>query len=55
MPNILLTFLFYFILTPLSIFYRFFNKDILKLKNTSSSLFNNVDHDLEKDSFYKTW
>jgi hypothetical protein len=54
-PNILLSLIFYFFLTPLAFLYRLFNKDVLKLSNKYESYFNNVNEIMDKDSFHKTW
>ena len=55
MPNILLSLIFYFFLTPLAFLYRLFNKDVLKLSNKYESYFNNVNDIMDKESFHKTW
>ena len=55
-PNIILTFLFYLFLYPLSIFSRIFRKkDLLHLKNNSKSLWTDHNVNFTKDYFKKTW
>ena len=55
-PNILLTIIFYFFLTPLALLSKLFgNKNQLTLKNTERSLFNEHNNDFDKASFEKPW
>jgi hypothetical protein len=55
-PNILLTVIFYFFLTPLALLSGLFgNKNQLTLKNTERSLFNDRKKDFDKASFEKPW
>ena len=54
-PNILLSLIFYFLLTPLAFLFRLFNKDVLKLSNKHDSYYDNVNDIMDKDSFHKTW
>jgi len=54
-PNILLSFVFFFLLTPISFFFRLFNKDILMLINKYDSYFLDVDKELNKKDFEKIW
>ena len=55
-PNILLSIIFYFILTPLAILSRIFNaKTDFKSKNKYSTLFTDANKDFPKESFEKAW
>ena len=55
-PNILLSVVFYIILTPIALFSRLFSKkNELFLKNTSSSLFKNKNKTFNKNSFCNPW
>ena len=55
-PNVLLTIIFYFFLTPLALLSRLFGKkNQLTLKNTERSLFNDHKIDFDKASFEKPW
>lgn len=55
-PNIVMTILFYCILTPTAFLSRVFEKsDNLDLKNTQSSLFKQKETILSKESFEKPW
>ena len=56
MPNILLSVIFFFFLTPVALLAKVFGKsNPLFLKNLSSTLFKVVDKKFEKSSFEKTW
>jgi hypothetical protein len=55
-PNILLTIIFYFFLTPIALLSKVFgNKNQLTLKNTDRSLFKDRKKDFDKVSFEKPW
>jgi hypothetical protein len=55
-PNILLTIIFYFFLTPIALLSRLFgNKNQLTLRNTEQSLFEDRKKDFDKASFEKPW
>jgi hypothetical protein len=55
-PNILLSAVFFLLLFPLAVLSRVFgNKDILKLKRTSGSLFKDCNKHFEKVSFERPW
>lgn len=56
MPKILLTLLFFLLLTPLALLSRLFRKeDPLSLKNNKESLFQTYERDLDQSYFEKTW
>lgn len=55
-PNIVLGIVFYLFLFPLSVLSKLFiGKDILNLKNTSTSIFKTSNKNFEKVSFEKPW
>lgn len=55
-PRILLSAIFYFILTPLGIFSRWIgDKDTMQLKKPNRSLFKESASVLDKESFKKMW
>jgi len=55
-PNFLLIFIYFLILTPVAFFAKVFNaKSDYKSKNNSNSFFVNVNKTFEKSSFEKTW
>ena len=55
-PRILLSVIFYFILTPLGIFSRWMgDKDTMQLKKPNRSLFKESASVLDKESFKKMW
>jgi hypothetical protein len=55
-PNILLSVVFYILLTPIAFFSRIFGeKNQLSLKNTAPSLFKSYDKVMDKASFEKPW
>ena len=55
-PNILLSLVFFLILTPVAIFSRILGKkDPLSLKNTAPSLFKDYNKVFDKPSFEKPW
>jgi hypothetical protein len=55
-PNILLSFIFYFILTPLSILSKLFKakSDFISINNLKT-IFKTETKEFEKESFKKTW
>lgn len=55
-PNIIMTIVFYLILTPTAFLSRLFGKsDPMDLKNTQSSLFREKESSFSKESFEKPW
>jgi len=54
-PNVLLTMVFFFVLFPISIIYRFFNKDPLMLSNKHNTYFIDINMERDKKSFEKVW
>tara|TARA_A100001015_G_scaffold198701_1_gene221747 strand:- start:2814 stop:3167 length:354 start_codon:yes stop_codon:yes gene_type:complete len=55
-PNILLSFIFYFLLTPLALLAKIFNAETdFKSKNNSDSFFVEVNKTFSKESFKKGW
>jgi len=55
-PNILLSLVFFLLLTPIAWLSRLFgNPDPLDLKNTNASLFKETNKQFEKTSFEKPW
>jgi len=54
-PSILLSIVFYLLLTPLSLISKMFTKDPLMLSKDYSTYFLNTDKTLDKASFKKTW
>lgn len=55
-PNIIMTIIFYLILTPTAFLSRLFGKsDPMDLKNTQSSLFKEKETKFSKESFEKPW
>jgi len=55
-PNILMTLIFYFFLTPIALLSKFFgDKNPLNLKNSENSLFKETNKSFSKDSFEKIW
>jgi hypothetical protein len=55
-PNIILSIVFYFILTPIAILSRVFGeKNQLNLKNTTPTLFKDYHKKLDNSSFEKPW
>lgn len=55
-PNILLSIIFYVLLTPIALLSRIFSKnDQLFLKNTSQSTFKEYNKNFDKDSFKNPW
>lgn len=55
-PNILLSIIYYFLLTPISFLSKLFNsKTEFKDKNDSNSMFINVNKKFNRNSFEKGW
>lgn len=55
-PNIILSIIFYFLLTPIAFLSRLFGKkNLLNLKNNTDSLFKDYNKDFDKPSFEKPW
>jgi hypothetical protein len=54
-PNIILFIIFYFFLFPLSILSKLSNKDPLMLSRKYHSYFIDINSEIEKKSFEKTW
>lgn len=55
-PKIILTIVYYILLTPIAILSRLIaKKDELSLKNTKSSLFNECNKKFDKNSFKNPW
>ena len=54
-PNILLGVVFYFFLFPISLIYKIFNKDPLMLSRDYKSYFIDINKEIDKKSFEKTW
>ena len=54
-PNILLSIVFFLFLTPISILFRLFNKDVLMLSNEYDSYFIDIDKKIDKKNFEKIW
>ncbi len=55
-PNILLSVIFFFILTPIAFLYKWFgNKDPLMLSNHDESTFRDVDKSFDKSYFERPW
>lgn len=55
-PKIMLSIVFFMILTPIALLYKKFNKDSMKLKKTTqSSNFINRDHEYNNSDFENVW
>jgi hypothetical protein len=55
-PNIIMTTVFYFVLTPIAFLSRLFGKkDPMDLKNTATSLFKTKGTTFSRESFEKPW
>jgi hypothetical protein len=54
-PNILLSMVFFLILFPLALLSRLFHKDPLMLSPKYKSYFVEINREMEKSSFNKTW
>ena len=55
MPNIILSIIFFLILTPIALLSRMFKKNQLRLKNSNKSLFIQKDSTFQKEHFEKPW
>ncbi len=53
--SILLSIVFFIMLFPIALLYRFFNKDALRLKNKYDSLFVERNHTYEKEDLENVW
>ncbi len=54
-PNVLLSTIFYLVLTPFAIISRILDQNELALKNKATSLWHTEDRAVQKDSFEKSW
>jgi uncharacterized membrane protein len=54
-PNILLSVVFFLFLLPISLFSKLFSKDKLMLSNKYNTYFLDVNKEMDKQSFEKTW
>jgi hypothetical protein len=54
-PNILLSVVFFLLLTPLAILFRLFNKDVLMLSNSQDSYFIDIEREIQKNDFEKVY
>lgn len=55
-PNILLSFIFFLLLTPIALLSRLFGeKDPLMLKRQQGSMFKDYEREMDKEYFEKTW
>lgn len=54
-PNIILSIVFYFILTPIALLSRIGKKNPLQLKNTSDSVFIDRTSEIQPSDFEKVW
>ncbi|EGJ33148.1 hypothetical protein LYNGBM3L_50800 [Moorena producens 3L] len=54
-PNVVLSVIFYLILTPFALISRLLNPNELALKNNTTSLWNMETRAIQKDSFEKSW
>ena len=54
-PNILLSIVFFLFLLPLSLISKLFNKDVLMLSKKHKTYFIDVNKEMDKKSFEKTW
>lgn len=54
-PNILLGFVYYFILYPISLLSKFFNKDTLMLSRKYPTYFISIDKEFDKNNLKKIW
>ena len=55
MPNIILSFIFFLILTPVALLSRVFKRNQLRLKNVDTSLFIQKGGIFQKEHFEKPW
>jgi hypothetical protein len=54
-PNILLTLMFFLFLYPISLLSKLFSKDPLMLSNQYKTYFIDINKEIDKKSFEKTW
>ena len=54
-PNILLSIVFFLVLFPISMLFKLFNKDQLMLSEKYKSYFIDINKEMDKKSFEKTW
>jgi hypothetical protein len=54
-PNILLTIMFFLFLYPISLLSKLFSKDPLMLSNKHKTYFIDINKEIDKKSFEKTW
>jgi hypothetical protein len=54
-PNILLTILFFLFLYPISLLSKLFSKDPLMLSNEYKTYFIDINKEIDKKNFEKTW
>ena len=54
-PNILLGIVFFLFLLPISILFKLFNKDPLMLSKKYRTYYIDIDKEMDKKSFEKTW
>lgn len=54
-PNLILGFIFYFFLFPISLLSKIKSKDFLRLKNNSDTVYREVNKSFDKESFKNTW
>lgn len=54
-PNVLLTLIYYILLTPLALLSRIGKKNPLQLKNTKESMFKVRESEIQPSNFEKTW
>jgi len=54
-PNILLSIVFFFVLFPISLLFKLFNKDPLMLSEKYKTYFIDINKEMDKKSFEKTW
>lgn len=54
-PKVLLSLVFYLLLTPIAFFYKLSKNDPLKLKNPDQSNWEHREHQYAEDDFKNTW
>jgi hypothetical protein len=54
-PNLLLSIVFFLILFPISLLFKLFNKDSLMLSDKYKTYFVDINKEMDKKSFEKTW
>lgn len=55
MPKLILSIIFYLLLTPIAFFYKLFNKNIIRLSNSNESTFNDYQNNFSKENIEKIW